>query len=49
MINIHNFLLHSRLVEEAFLRVETNDNAVKVELHNTEDEIHVEINVPELK
>lgn len=43
MMGIHNFLHRSGLVDESFVRIETDDTVVEVELPNIEDEVHVEM------
>ncbi|XP_022889031.1 uncharacterized protein LOC111404459 [Olea europaea var. sylvestris] len=44
---IHNFLQRAGVVDEAFLRAETDTDAAKVELPSACDEASVEMNAPE--
>lgn len=49
-MGIHNLLRRSGVFDKAFLRVDKNDDFVaKIELPNTEDEMHGKMNTPEIR
>lgn len=48
-MGIYNFLRRAGVVDEAFARVETDDDVAEVELPNAEDEIQGNMNASKMQ
>lgn len=48
IMGIHNFLRYFGVMDAAFATAEMDEDAFEVELPTTEDEMHAEINAPEM-
>lgn len=48
-MGIHNFLRRAGVINEAFIRVKTNPNAMEVDLLDEQEQVADEINAPKMQ